>query len=417
VCTLAGSARESVPLQEYRQRRDAVRQALPDGVVVLFGRTDRETDDSRNGFFQQPGFYYLTGWNEPGAAILLAPATDGKTSPADVLFLPARDGRRERYHGRQLNAADPNAHEVTGFDRVLPIEKLESEVGKALEDRPKLYTLLTEAYAAQLKQLAPLREIASAQSAITNLRMKKSPAELALIQKATDATIEGFRTAWKRAAPGLYEYQIAAAMQSVYFDKGCERNAYAPIVATGQDATVLHYATNSHRIEPGDLVLMDVGAEFSLYSADLTRTIPATGKFSARQRELYEIVLGAQKAVIAAVKPGMVFGTNASTPNSLWKIAFDYIESHGKDRDGKALGQRLLHGVSHSVGLEVHDDFPPGQPLEPGMVITVEPGIYIPEEGIGIRIEDMLLVTGNGARVLSTGLPKEPDEVERAMAR
>jgi len=259
-----------------------------------------------------------------------------------------------------------------------------------------------------LKSLAPLREIAGAAPLIARLRMHKSPAELALIQHSIDVTLEAHRAAWKRAAPGLYEYQIAATMESVYFDHGCARNAYAPIVGAGPDSTILHYSRNGRRMDRGELLLMDVGAECAGYAADITRTIPIGGPFTARQREIYSIVLGAQNAVIAAIKPGLRL-------SDLTKIAREYIATHGHDSHGDSLGQYFTHGVSHHVGLDVHDASDLTQPLAESNVITVEPGIYIPEENIGIRIEDMVLVTGDGARLLSGALPRDPGEIEKAL--
>ena len=245
--------------------------------------------------------------------------------------------------------------------------------------------------------------------------MVKSPEELELLQYAADASIAAHRAAWKRAAPGLYEYQVAATMEAVYLDRGCERSAYAPIVGAGPDSTVLHYSRNSRRMDQGELLLMDVGAECACYAADITRTIPIGGHFTPRQREIYDIVLGAQNAVIAAVKPGMTIGKTA--PNSLYTIAYDYINSHGKDIHGEPLGKYFKHGISHHIGLEVHDASDTNLPLQPGMVISVEPGIYIPEENLGVRIEDMVLVTKDGAKVLSAQLPREAAEIEKALAR
>jgi Xaa-Pro aminopeptidase len=245
--------------------------------------------------------------------------------------------------------------------------------------------------------------------------MQKSPGELALIRNSIDATVAAHLAAWKRAAPGLYEYQIAATMTSVYLDRGCERSAYAPIVGAGPDSTILHYSRNSRRMDRGELLLMDVGAECSGYAADITRTIPVGAPFSKRQKEIYEVVLGAQKAVIEAVKPG-VFLTRPY-PNNLTGIAYDYINTHGKDLHGEPLGKYFTHGVGHHVGLDVHDAADLSVPLADGDVITVEPGIYIPEENIGIRIEDMVLVTKDGARLLSGSLPRDPDEIQRALGR
>jgi Xaa-Pro aminopeptidase len=292
---------------------------------------------------------------------------------------------------------------------VLPVENFESELHKQLDRYAGIYTL-GEQSTTLLKTLAPLRDVSGAAAMIAPLRMHKSPEELALLQKSIDATLEAHRAAWKRAAPGLYEYQVAATMTAVYSDQGCERNAYAPIVGSGPNSTVLHYSRNSRRMDRGELLLMDVGAECAGYAADITRTIPVGASFSKRQREIYEIVLGAQNAVIAAIKPGLPL-------SDLSKIARDYINTHGKDLHGEPLGKYFTHGVSHHVGLDVHDATDFSQPLGEGNVITVEPGIYIPEESIGIRIEDMVLVTKDGARLMSGALPRDPGEIEKALGR
>lgn len=166
-------------------------------------------------------------------------------------------------------------------------------------------------------------------------------------------------------------------------------------------------------MDRGDVLLMDVAAECSGYASDVTRTIPVSGKFTRRQREIYEVVLGAQKAAIAATKPGMTLGK--TTPNSLYKIALEYINTHGKDLHGQPLGKYFTHGLGHHVGLDVHDANDPATPLAAGMVITIEPGIYLPEENLGVRIEDVVLVTESGAQVMSGALEREPDAIERAL--
>jgi Xaa-Pro aminopeptidase len=187
---------------------------------------------------------------------------------------------------------------------------------------------------------------------------------------------------------------------------GCERNAYAPIVAAGANSLVLHYTDNEAQVEAHDVVLLDVGGEYSFYAADLTRTLPVSGRFSDRQREIYDLVLKAQRAAIAAVKPGMTLSGNGS--NSLTQIARDVF-----DAEKRGLSRRFPHSIGHHIGLAVHDSADPFAPLQAGMVITVEPGLYLPDEGFGVRIEDMVLVTENGGRVLSSMLPGDAAEVER----
>jgi Xaa-Pro aminopeptidase len=393
--------------EEYRARRTEVAQKLRNGVLVLFGGTEKGEENIRTGFFQEPNFYYFTGWREPGAMLLVTPAQDGKTH--DILFLPLRQPDQEKWTGRKAGPDDANIAQLTGFETVLPVESFESELRKQLEHYAAVYTV-GEHSTTELKALAPLRDISDAGQMIARLRMHKSPEELTQIQRSIDVTLEAHRAAWKRAAPGEYEYQVAAAMTAVYFSEGCERHAYAPIVGSGPNSTILHYSRNSRRMDRGELLLMDVGAECAGYAADITRTIPVGGPFSKRQREIYEIVLGAQNAVIAAIKPGLPL-------RELTPIAREYINTHGKDLHGEPLGKYFTHGVSHHVGLDVHDATDFTQPLAEGNVITVEPGIYIPEENIGIRIEDMVLVTKDGAKLMSGALARDPGDIEKALGR
>src|SRR5712692_6377618 len=214
--------------------------------------------------------------------------------------------------------------------------------------------------------------------------------------------------------PGLYEYQVAAKMVEIHAMGGSEAEGYVPIVGAGPNSTALHYDKLSRKIEEGDIVVMDVGAQYSGYSADITRTVPANGKFTARQREIYDIVLGAQNAALAALKPGRDFCSKGD--QSVHKIAYDYINSHGKDLHGKSLGPYFSHGLGHHIGLNVHAPGEHCAPFQPGMVITIEPGIYIPEENLGVRIADAVLITESGYKLLSERLPRDPDEIQRLMA-
>jgi len=265
-----------------------------------------------------------------------------------------------------------------------------------------------------VKDAVPQASLKDVSSAEGTLRAIKSPGELTLIQKAIDPSADAHLAAMKMMRPGLYEYQVAAKMVEVHAYAGCETEAYAPIVGTNIDSTVLHYNKLDRRIEDGDIVLIDVGGQYSGYASDITRTIPANGKFTPRQREIYEIVLGAQNAALQALKPGMTLYGPAAT--SLQKIAMDYIDSHGKDMEGRSLGRYYIHGLSHHVGLDVHDSSGLPRPLEPGMVITIEPGIYIPEENLGVRIEDDVLITPTGYKQLTARLPRSVEEIEKIMA-
>lgn len=390
---------------EYKARRQKLRTAVPDGIIILVGGTENDHGDVRSPFFQEPNFYYLTGWKEPGAVLVL-------TRTEDILLLPARDAEQERWTGSKLAPGDAAVTSATGFGKVMATETLEVNLPQWVSSVRKVYTLSQSADT--LKRLLPLREIADIRMEIARLRMVKSPAELDLIQKATDVGMDAHRAAWKATRPGLGEWQIAAVMSGSYFGSGCERHAYAPIVGSGKNSTVLHYGRNERVMDGGDVLLMDVGPECSMYATDITRTIPVNGKFTPRQREIYQIVLGAQKAAIDAIKPGVLMGSRKNKVG-LQKIAADYMDSHGKGKNGEPLSQYFIHGLGHHVGLDVHDAYDPAKPLEAGMVVTIEPGIYIPEEGIGVRIEDMVLVTEDGAKLLSGKLPREIADIEREM--
>jgi Xaa-Pro aminopeptidase len=250
---------------------------------------------------------------------------------------------------------------------------------------------------------------------VDELRKHKDAGEIERIRHATGASIAAHRDAMKAMHPGLYEYQIAALMQYRHMDAGCEREAYSPIVGSGPNSTVLHYGANTRKIEDGDLVVMDVAGEYAMYASDITRTLPANGHYTPRQREIYNIVLGAQQAAMKAVQPGTTVLTGRS-PESLYKVAYDYINTHGKDLHGQPLGQYFIHGLGHRVGLEVHDVG--AGPVDRGDVFTIEPGIYIPEEKIGVRIEDIVMIDESGKLVnLTADLPHTAEDVEAAMHR
>jgi Xaa-Pro aminopeptidase len=393
---------DGISHEEYRSRRAELRKSL-DGVMVLFGAN--ESDDLRIPYLQETNFLYLSGWKEPGAVMML-------TKNEEILFVPERSRHDEIFFGHRIAPGDADATEKSGFDKVVSASSVGSELARLLATSHNVYVLPDDPNAAKLRATAPFHGDRSARDVIADLRVIKSPAEIELITKAADATVAAHLAAWKMIKPGEYEYQIAATMQGVYFNKGCEGYAYEPIVGSGPNSIILHYSANRRRADSGEVLLMDVGAECSDYAMDVTRTVPVNGKFTPRQREIYQIVLGAQQAAIAAVKPG----AKMRGKGSLTEIVQKYFDSHGKDLHGDPLGKYFVHGLGHSVGLDVHD---PGDisTLKPGMVITIEPGLYIPEENIGVRIEDTLLVTESGSKVLSGALPHDPDEIERLVGK
>jgi Xaa-Pro aminopeptidase len=251
---------------------------------------------------------------------------------------------------------------------------------------------------------------------ISSLRTAKDAGEMALIRKAVDASVAAHFAAFQVVRPNVNEREISALMQYEWGKRGCERPAYAPIVGSGYYSTVLHYSDDDNVMKSGDVVVIDAAGEYSMYASDITRTLPINGHFTARQREIYDIVLGAQQAAEAAFKSGKST-MKRDAPDSLYKVAYDYINTHGKDLHGESLGKYFIHGLGHPVGLNVHDSTDRDAPLGPGQVFTIEPGIYIPEENLGARIEDDYYVDQEGKLIkLSGALPSKAEDVERAMA-
>ena len=417
---LHGASRglEREPLEVYHQRRRAVSEAHPDGLILLLGYGRQEAQAVRSPFRQENNFYYLTGWNEPGAALLLIPAQGGGDAYRELLFLPPDDPSHENWHGSRAAPDDADIRSRTGFERVLPISKLATRLSGAAKNRSHVYTLFPHRAGVGQQPEPDRREklqayagdlpVADIRAELEAMRAVKSEGEVRLIRKAVGASIAAHREAWRRIEAGLYEYQILGPMLAVMIDRGCLRPAYAPIIGSGPNSTALHYTAGRRRLEPGEVVVLDVGGEYAHYAADLTRTVPVDGVFTERQREIYDLVLAVQRKVFAAVKPG-------ETLRGLTHKAKRYFDEAGREAVGEEMGVRFLHGVGHSVGLGVHDPLDPSQPLKTGMVITVEPGLYLPAEDLGVRIEDMVLVTANGALLLSKALPKEADEIEKLM--
>jgi len=430
----AQQRREREPNSAYAARRAKLATEV-DAPIVLWGYTGREEASQAYIFAQEENFYYLTGHNEEGAAIVILPASKPAASdtPGAVvatagnatLFLPAKDPAKEKWNGARMSPSDPGIEARTGFSTVRPFGELRAAVEKLAKTYARVYTILP--YDKELggypheKEIVDWLQLAAPQAKLKDIRQQiwamrpvKSPGEIAFLKQAVDLSLDAHLEAMKMIRPGLYEYQIGAKMVEVHAMGGSEAEGYAPIVGAGPNSTVLHYDKLSRKIEDGDIVVLDVGAQYSGYSADITRTLPANGKFTPRQREIYEIVLGAQNAAMAALKPGMDLCRRGD--KSVYKISYEYIDSHGKDLHGKSLGQYYIHGLGHHIGLNVHDPGDYCKPLEPGNVVTMEPGIYIPEENLGVRIEDDVLITEGGYKLLSERLPRNADQIEKIMA-
>ncbi len=422
LCFSVAYPREREPNNSYAERRARLR-AQVDAPVVIFGFTGREDASPSYIFGQEENFYYLTGHNEEGAVLLLLPEkAEGATK--EILFLPPRNKLQERWNGPRIGIEDSDAVQKTGVAHVESFAKLKDLLEPLAKTYTNFYTLLPgrveNGYPHRtnwnnwLRQNFPSVNLKDVSQQIAALRQVKSASEMVILGRAIDLSADAHIEAMKMIRPGLYEYEVAARMVYVHQRGGAEREGYAPIVGTGFNSTLLHYNGVRAQIKDGDLVLMDVACEYGGYSADITRTVPANGKFTPRQREIYEIVLAASNAAIAAIKPGVMSGGN--TPGSLQKIATDVINSRGKDKDGNSLGKYFIHGLGHPIGLNVHDPGVPGRALEAGMVITIEPGIYIPDENLGVRIEDDILVTETGAKNLTARAPRTVEEIEKLMA-
>ncbi len=420
-----GNALERQPNADYHARRTMLAQKAG-AVVVLFA--PMEGRDEVYTFRQEDNFYYLSGLSIPGAALMIAPAAEAQgDSPArvytEILFLPPRNLRREKFTGPQLGADSPDAVAVTGFDHVEEMAKLPEEAAQAISGgRRVIYTddsagetsSSMEALAF-LKRTSTLVIFQDVKPLLASLRTVKDAGEAALLRKAVDASVAAHFAAMKAVKPTVHEYEIAALMDYEWGRRGCERPSYSPIVGSGHNSTVLHYSANTNVMNAGDVVVIDAAAEYSMYAADITRTLPIGGHFTPRQREIYDIVLGAQEAAMAAFQSGK--STLTGGTDSLDKVARDYIKTHGKDLHGQPLDQYFIHGLGHYLGLGVHDTGDYKVPLGPGMAFTIEPGIYIPEENIGVRIEDDYFVDAGGKLVkLSAALPSKSEEVEKVMA-
>jgi Xaa-Pro aminopeptidase len=324
-----------------------------------------------------------------------------------------------------LGAEDPEATKITGFDRVEEMGKLPDEVAKLLlSGPPVVHTELstTGEPSPSAEALAFLHHSSAmvffqdVKQTITAQRTVKDSGEVALLHKAVDASVAAHLAAMKAVKPNVKEYEISALLEYEWERRGCERAAYSSIVGSGHNSTVLHYSENTNTMKAGDVVVIDAAGEYSMYAADITRTLPINGHFTARQKEIYEIVRGAQEAAMAAFQSGKSMLTGDGE-NSLNKVARDYIKTHGKDLHGQPLDQYFIHGLGHYIGLNVHDPGDYKVPLSPGMAFTIEPGIYIPEENIGVRIEDDYLVDTDGKLIkLSAALPSKAEDVEKAMA-
>lgn len=422
------------PLSEYRARRQKLMSEIKDGIVVILGNVEEPDDETR--YRQNNWMAYLTGVRTPGAALaLVPPGLPSLGGAREIVFIPPRDLNAERWSGVQL-APGAEAAKAFGVERVLSVrDELWLKIKEAAslpafknaqgQGAMKLYTIAIRAprngfvreykFFEKAREELPGVEVVSVASAIAEMRKIKSPSEILLMQKAIDITGEAMRDIATSLKPGMYEYETQAILEAAFMRNGSERPGFPSIVGSGIFSTTLHYGENHKKIDAGDLVVCDIGAEYSLYMADITRTFPASGKFTPRQREVYQLVLDTQAAAAAYWKPGM-------TNMDLHQFAVGFLSKsplRARDVDGReySMDHFFIHSLGHYLGMDVHDVGNYSTPMRAGEVFTIEPGIYIQTEKLGVRIEDDYLVTPeNTLRKLSAAIPSAPADIERIMA-
>jgi Xaa-Pro aminopeptidase len=400
-----------ISVEELVARRAMLLDSLEGAAAVVLAGTTVSSPSLHGRWTTDPMFRYLTGLDyEAGGAVLFDPSAED-LSRRVTLFLRPRDIETERWEGPRepLDSAFKSSTGFTNLKRTASLPGLLSEAARRTKRLACLHPFAS--YTADVSpdleifhkivQRIPGVAIEDRTQLLAGMRALKSPAELALIERAVLATAAGFEACLRGLKPGVREKEVADLLLNVYHAHDCDP-AYELIVGAGLNGTVLHYIDNNALIAEGDLVVMDCAASYRGYASDVTRTLPASGVFSREQREIYEVVLEAELAGIAAAKPGAAYSEIDAAARAV-------IEAAG-------YGDAFIHGTSHPVGIEVHDITPDG-PLEPGMVITVEPGIYLPERGFGVRIEDDILVTETGNRDLTSAIPKTIEAIEKAMKR
>lgn len=428
---------------EFAERRERFRTTMGKGVAVLASTpVALRNNDVEHEYRQDSDLFYLCGLDEPESVLVLTTAHPEHRS---VLFVRPRDPERETWDGPRTGVDGAVAQ--FGADAAFPISELAQRLPEYLQDVERLHYRLgrdrrfdgriLDAIAAVRSKarlgITPPREIVDPALIVHEMRLRKSDSEIDTMLRAADVTREAHARAMLVAQPGRFEYEVEAELLRVFRARGSERPAYGSIVGSGPNATILHYRRNNRRLEPGDLLLIDAGAELDYYACDVTRTFPVSGQFTATQRAIYDLVLAAQLAAIAAVRPG---ATLPEIHRKALEVLTDGLVTLGliAGPNAEALEKErykpyYMHRTSHWLGMDVHDVgdyFVAKQPrvLEPGFVLTIEPGLYVPHgspcdprwHGIGVRIEDDVLVTPAGSRILTAAIPKHAEELEALLA-
>ncbi|TFG82913.1 MAG: M24 family metallopeptidase [Erysipelotrichales bacterium] len=411
-------------LNMYVTRREHVFATMDEQSCAVFfaGEAVKRSSDATYPFSVNRNFFYLTGLDENGLILLMVKTSQGVK---EILYIHKTDEVHEKWVGRTMR--DEQATQISGIKLVETIPQFEHNFSRGIyfntlntvyidaerydvEARP----FEGENFAKRVKDLYPGLNVVNLNMTINRMRSLKSPAEVAQLKKAIEITRYGIEAILKNLKPGMKEYEAAAYFKFELALRNA-RESFDTIAASGPEARILHYVRNDRTIQDGDLILFDLGAEYGHYCADISRTFPASGKFTPRQKELYNIVLLAQKRVIEAVKPGVTLQSLNEIVKETYRV--EAVKAKVIEKP-EQIDEIYYHGVSHLLGLDTHDV---GQVeamvLKPGHVITVEPGLYSAKEGVGIRIEDNVRVTEQGYEVLSPDILKEIDEIEAFMSR
>ena len=414
VSELPGAGRP-IAIEAHRARRAALMDRIGDGVVAIRSGVKFDLEQlvlQDRDFRPDDYFFYFTGLEAPNAWLVLAASTEGVDQA--ILYLPPRNPRAERWTGKQLGPG-PDAVRLTGIKdvRAMHPDSIGTDVADLVRRNPgPLFTVL-RGRAGVHPLVARLAgsgiDTVNIIPTVDSMRVVKDDVELAALRRAIHMTTEAHKAAMRAVRPGMFEYQVEATIEYTFRNLGADRVGFPSIVGSGPNTTILHYDVNRRQVQDGDLILADIGAEWGQYTADVTRTFPVNGRFTERQKAIYNLVLGTQLAVIDAVRPGV-------TMRDLDMVARDYMRLNSGELCGpEDCTQYFIHGLGHWLGMRVHDVGDYSMPLEPGMVFTLEPGIYIPGENLGVRIEDDVVVTEGGCEVLSAGAPKTVEEIESLM--
>lgn len=394
-----------------------------DSAAVLFsGQAPKKTADEKYPYAPNRNFLYLTGIAEEHVILYLEKTGD---APVEILFVQRYDELKAKWNGASISPEA--ASQASGIQEIRFIDEFDAflhqkiqagAIGRLCFDMEKdsfqAEYSVGGRYAQKLAAAYPHQSLGNIYPHIVSLRVIKSPEEVDQIRRAIAITREGILNLWQNRRPGAYEYEMEAEFDYILKKNGVRDFAFKTICAGGKNAAVLHYVTNDQPVADGDLLLLDLGAQWNSYSADISRTFPINGRFSERQKELYGIVRLAMDRVFAAIKPGVPF----KRLNEIVRETYaEELQRIGLIKDPSGVSQYYFHGVTHYLGLDTHDVGSRDLDLAPGMVLTVEPGLYIPEEGIGIRVEDDVLVTETGMENLSLDIPRDIEEIEAILAR